>query len=97
MAINGISSLLSALRSQSQAVNVAAERVVSAGSIDVMRVPDSDVDAASAESVDLELIGGAVELMVSRRAFSAAIRAAQVSNETLAETLEIAGYGVRAA
>jgi hypothetical protein len=97
MAINGISSLLSALRSQSHAVNVAAERVVSAGSIDVMRVPDSDADAGAAESADLELIGGAVELMVARRAFSAAIRAAQVSNETLSETLEIAGYGVRAA
>jgi hypothetical protein len=97
MAINGISSLLSSLRSQSQAVDRAAERIVSAGSIDVARVPDSDAEALAAESADLELIGGAVQLMVARRAFSAAVRAAQVSNETLAETLEIAGYGVRAA
>jgi hypothetical protein len=97
MAINGISSLLSSLRAQGTSVDRAAERIVRAGSIDVSQVPNSDAGAAGVESAEVDLIGGAVELLVARRAFSAAVRAAQISNETLEQALDLGGYGIRAA
>ena len=90
MAIRGVSSGLSAITRQREAMDRAAEKIARA----TLATTASHATAeASADSVS-PLLEGTVELMVAQRMFTAAVKMAQTANEGVVEALRAGKYSV---
>jgi hypothetical protein len=92
MAINAISSSLTALQRQSAAMDRAAEKVARATSTNVTDAPTNAKDAEAVQAQETNLLDGTVDMMVSKRMFSAALKMAAAANEGISEALRIGGY-----
>ena len=91
MSISGLSSALSAIQRQSQAMDRAADRIARSGLENSVDVP-TDSSAVASMSTDGDLIAGTVEGMVASRLFVAALRLAQTTNENIIAALRIGGH-----
>ncbi len=92
MAISGISSSIIALQRGAASLDRAAAKVARATSGDVTETPTTQAQAEEIGSQETDLIDGTVEMMVSARMFTAAVKAAQVSNEGIMEALKLGNY-----
>ena len=92
MAINAISSALSAMQRQSVAMDRAAEKIGRAAATDVTAVPQSQEQADAIGAQESGVVDGTVEMMVAKRMFSAALKVAQSANEGIMEALRIGNY-----
>lgn len=92
MAINAISSSLTALQRQSAAMDRAAEKVARATTTSVTDAPTNAKDAEAVQAQEANLLDGTVDMMVSKRMFSAALKMAAAANEGISEALRIGGY-----
>lgn len=92
MAINAISSALSAVQRQSASVERAAEKVARATAVNVSDAPTNSREADVLASQEAGLLDGTVDMMVSKRMFSAALRMAAVANEGISEALRLGDY-----
>lgn len=95
MSINGISSGLSALRHQSAALDHGAEKLTRGTSGEV---PEASPARREGEGVGVQeggVVGGAVEMIVARRMFTAAVKMAQVANDDIGEALRLGDYDSR--
>jgi len=92
MNVSGLSSALSAIQRQSEAMDRAAARVARAGLEDTVDAPSapSPVGAPSAGSDDL--VTGTVDSLVASSLFTAALRLAQTTNENITAALRLGGY-----
>ena len=91
MNVSGMSSALSAIQRQSEAMNRAAARIARAGLEDsVDAAPEAA--AVSAVSSGDELISASVDSLVARSLFTAALRLAQTTNENITAALRLGGY-----
>lgn len=98
MAINAISSSLSAIQRQSSAVDRAAEKIARATAVNASDAPTTSREAEALASQEAGLLDGTVDMMVSKRLFTAALRMASTANEGIAEALRLGDYdGARAA
>ena len=93
MTIQGVSSGLSAVTRQREAMDRAAEKIARA-TIATTAGPGSP-DVSSLDSVSA-LVDGTVEQMVAMRMFTAAIKMAQTVNEGVFEALRVGGYSAAA-
>ena len=93
MAINAISSALSAIQRQTASMDRAAEKIQRSASSSISDAPASAQDAEALASQEGGLVDGTVEMLVSTQMLTAALRLAQTANEGLAETLRLGGYG----
>lgn len=92
MAINAISSSLTALQRQSASMDRAAEKVARATTSNVTEAPTNAKDAEALQAQETNLLDGTVEMMVSKRMFSAALKMAAAANEGISEALRLGGY-----
>ncbi len=92
MAINAISSSLNAIQRQSASMDRAAEKVSRATTANVSEAPTNAHDAEALASQETGLLDGTVEMMVSKRMFTAALRMASTANEGITEALRLGGY-----
>lgn len=92
MAINAISSALSAVQRQSASVERAAEKVARATAVNVSDAPTNSREADVLASQEAGLLDGTVDMMVSKRMFSAALRMAAAANEGISEALRLGDY-----
>lgn len=92
MAINAISSSLTALQRQSASMDRAAEKVARATTSNVTDAPTNAKDAEALQAQETNLLDGTVEMMVSKRMFSAALKMAAAANEGINEALRLGGY-----
>ncbi len=91
MNVSGLSSALSAIQRQTQAMDSAAARIARAG---LQANVDGRVDPTTAEaaSASEDLVLASVDSLVARNLFSAAVRLAQTTNENITAALRIGGY-----
>ncbi len=92
MAINAISSSLNAIQRQSASMDRAAEKIARATAVNVSEAPTNAKDAEAVATQETGLLDGTVEMMVSKRMFTAALRMASTANEGIAEALRLGGY-----
>lgn len=92
MAINAISSSLTAIQRQSAAMDRAADKVSRATTANVSEAPTNARDAEALATQEAGLLDGTVEMMVSKRMFTAALRMAAAANEGIGEALRMGGY-----
>jgi hypothetical protein len=92
MAINAISSSLNAIQRQSASMDRAAEKVSRATTSNISEAPTNAQDAEALASQETGLLDGTVEMMVSKRMFTAALRMAASANEGINEALRLGGY-----
>lgn len=92
MAINAISSSLTAIQRQSASMDRAAEKVARATTTNVTDAPANAKEAEALAAQETGLLDGTVEMMVSKRMFSAALKMAAAANEGISEALRIGGY-----
>ena len=92
MAISGISNSLNAIQRQSAALDRATAKVARATSGDITETPTTQAQAEEIGAQETDLITGTVEMMVAKRMFTAALKAAQVSNESISEALQLGNY-----
>jgi len=98
MAINAISSSLNAIQRQSASVARAADKIARATAVNVSDAPTNSRDAEALAAQETGLLDGTVEMMVSKRMFTAALRMASTANEGIAEALRLGDYdGAQAA
>jgi hypothetical protein len=95
MALNSISNSGSALQRQAAAVDRAASRLVRATLSDHEKRGSGPGQAASVTETP-QLPSATVELLVSRRMFTAAVRMAESVNEGIVEALKVGGYDAAA-
>ena len=93
MTIQGVSSGLSGINRQREAMDRAAEKIARATIASSSGAPGTD--GASADSVNA-LVTGTVEQMVATRMLTAAIKMAQTVNEGVFEALRVGGYSAAA-
>jgi hypothetical protein len=90
MDVSRLSSALSAIQIQSQAMDRAAARIARSG---LEASVDASVDPTVAESMSGDdLVGATVDGLVASRLFTAAVRLAQTTNENIMAALRIGGY-----
>lgn len=92
MAINAISSSLNAIQRQGASVDRAADKIARATAVNVSDAPTNSRDAEALASQEAGLLDGTVDMMVSKRMFTAALRMASTANEGIAEALRIGDY-----
>jgi hypothetical protein len=92
MAINAISSSLTALQRQSAAMDRAAEKVARSTTANVTDAPTNAADAEALATQQSGMVDGTVEMMVASRMFTAAVKMAQTANEGIFEALRLGGY-----
>lgn len=92
MAINAISSSLNAIQRQSASMDRAADKVARATTSNVSEAPTNAKDAEALATQETGLLDGTVEMMVSKRMFTAALRMAATANEGIGEALRLGGY-----
>jgi len=92
MAINAISSSLTAIQRQTASMDRAADKIARATTSNVTDAPTNAREAETLASQESGMIDGTVEQMVAKRMFSAALRMAQSANEGISEVLRIGGY-----
>jgi len=98
MAINGISSGLSAIQRQAVAIDRAADKIARSTTSNVTEAPTNAQDAEALAAQESGLIDGNVEMIIAARMFTAAVKMAQTTNETILESLKLGGYeGAQAA
>lgn len=91
MSINSIPSSAAGIQKQSAALDRAASRMVRATLAERPAAPSAPGAVQSAEAPP-ELAQATVDLMVSKRMFTAAVRMAQTANEGILEALKVGGY-----
>lgn len=91
MNVSRLSSALTAIQIQSQAMDRAAARIARSG---LEASVDASTDPTVAESMsgDGDLVGATVDGLVAARLFTAAVRLAQTTNENIMAALRIGGY-----
>lgn len=92
MAISGISNALNAIQRQSAALDRATAKVTRATLGDITEAPTTQAQAEEIGGQETDLINGTVEMMLAKRMFTAALKAAQVSNEGISEALRLGNY-----
>jgi hypothetical protein len=92
MAINAISSSLTAIQRQSASMDRAAEKIARSTTSNVTDAPTNAKEAEALSSQETDLVGGTIDMMVSRRMFTAALKMAAVANEGISEALRVGGY-----
>jgi hypothetical protein len=92
MAINAISSSLTAIQRQSAAMDRAADKVARSTTSNVTDAPTNADDAEALATQQSGLVDGTVEMMVATRMFTAAVKMAQTANEGILEALRLGGY-----
>lgn len=91
MSINSVSSSSAGIQKQSAALDRAASRMVRATLAERPSVAPAASGVTPAEAPP-ELAQATVDLMVSKRMFTAAVRMAQTVNEGITEALKVGGY-----
>lgn len=95
MALNSINNSGSALQRQAAAVDRAASRLVRATlSENGKATPEGPRQPVAEEAPQIP--SATVELLVSRRMFTAAVRMAETVNEGIVEALKVGGYDAAA-
>ena len=98
MAINAISSSLTAIQRQQASMDRAAEKVARSTTTNVTDAPTNQKDAEALSTQETGLLDGTVQMMVSKRMFTAALKMAAAANEGISEALRVGGYdGAQAA
>ncbi|MEP7383110.1 MAG: hypothetical protein ABI910_15575 [Gemmatimonadota bacterium] len=92
MAINAISSSLNAIQRQSASMDRAAEKIARATTANVSEAPTNAKEAAALATQETGLLDGTVDMMVSKRMFTAALRMASAANEGITDALRMGGY-----
>jgi hypothetical protein len=92
MAINAISSSLTAIHRQSAAMDRAADKVARSTTSNVTDAPTNAADAEALAAQQSGMVDGTVEMMVATRMFTAAVKMAQTANEGILEVLKLGGY-----
>ena len=92
MAINAISSGLTAIHRQAAAMDRAAEKIARAGAVNVSDTPQNAKRAEIAAAEESGLLDGTVEMLVARRMFTASLKMASAANDGITEALRIGGY-----
>ena len=92
MAINAISSGLTAIHRQAAAMDRAAEKIARAGAVNVSDAPQNAKRAEVAAAEESGLLDGTVEMLVARRMFTASLKMASAANDGITEALRIGGY-----
>ena len=92
MAINAISSSLTAIQRQQASMDRAAEKVARSTAGSVTDAPGSAKDAEALATQEAGLLDGTVQMMVSKRMFTAALKMAAAANEGIDEALRLGGY-----
>jgi hypothetical protein len=91
MTINSISNSAGAIQKQGAALDRAASRVLRATLAESHPQAGKSTGAAPGEA-PVRLEDATVDLMVSKRMFTAAVRMAQTANEGVLEALRTGGY-----
>jgi len=91
MNVSGLSSALSAIQRQSEALNRAAARIARAGLTDSVEESDA-ASPTNAVSTGGDLVAGTVDSLVARSLFTAAVRLAETTNENINAALRLGGY-----
>lgn len=97
MTISGISSGLAGIQRQSAAIDRAAAKIARATSSDITETPTTQQQAEEIGTDEGDLVSGTVELMVAKRMFTASLKVAQVTNESIFEALHLGNYESAAA
>lgn len=92
MAINAISSGLTAIHRQAAAMDRAAEKIARAGAVNLSDAPQNAKRAEVAAAEESGLLDGTVEMLVARRMFTASLKMASAANDGITEALRIGGY-----
>lgn len=92
MAINAISSSLTAIQRQSASMDKAAEKVARSTTGNVTDAPTNARQAEELATQESGLLDGTVQMMVSKRMFTAALKMAATANEGISEALRLGGY-----
>jgi hypothetical protein len=92
MAINGVSSGLTAIQRQAASMDRAAEKIAKSSITDVSQAPTNAAEAEAIGAQESGMVDGTVEMMVAKRMFSAALKMAATANEGIMEALRIGDY-----
>jgi hypothetical protein len=94
MAVSRISTLSTAISNSTRLMDRAAATIARAGlEGDVALVDGSGAPTATAQGSDA-LGEGMVQMIVARSTFTASLRLADITNDMMLETLQLAGYAV---
>ncbi len=92
MTINSISNGANGIQKQGAALDRAASRIARATLAESHQAPAKPRQTAAEAEAPSRLADATVDLMVSKRMFTAAVRMAQTANEGVMEALRVGGY-----